>query len=30
MRVFLAGLITGGNLWKEDKIRLLTGGVWVA
>lgn len=26
MRVFLAGLITGGNLWKEDKIKLLTGG----
>lgn len=26
MRLFLAGVITGGNLWKEDKYRLLMGG----
>lgn len=26
MKIYLAGLITGGNLWKEDKVRLLNGG----
>ena len=26
MKIFFAGFVTGGNLWKEDKIRLLTGG----
>lgn len=27
MKIFFAGFVTGGNLWKEDKIRLLTGGI---